>query len=193
MPGELESAMTESFGSVDEFKVAILRRGCGQFGSGWCWLVKDSDGVAQGHQDRERREPALLRSDRAAGLRRVGAFLLHRLPQQAPGLPDELPRQAGELGKRRLAVAIGAVVLREGWAGGRASPWRWRSIAVLVLTLGLGAPPWISLTLATTFGVYGLLKRWVAAGPVVSVTSEVSAVPAARLGLPRSGWPRTGG
>jgi Predicted permeases len=45
--------------------------------------------------------------------------------------------------------------------------------AVLILTLGLGAPPWISLTLATTFGVYGLLKRWVAAGPVVSVTSEV--------------------
>jgi len=45
--------------------------------------------------------------------------------------------------------------------------------AVLILTVGLGAPPWISLTLATTFGVYGLLKRWVTAGPVVSVTSEV--------------------
>jgi chloramphenicol-sensitive protein RarD len=45
--------------------------------------------------------------------------------------------------------------------------------AVLILTAGLGAAPWISLVLATTFGIYGLLKRWVAAGPVVSVTAEV--------------------
>ena len=57
---------------------------------------------AEGHQDRERRQPALLRPDRAARLRRVGAFLLHRLPQQAAGLSHELPRQAGELGERRL-------------------------------------------------------------------------------------------
>jgi chloramphenicol-sensitive protein RarD len=72
-----------------------------------------------------------------------------------------------------VAVAIGALVLRE-----RLDRWQrvavaLAAIAVLVLTVGLGAPPWISLTLATTFGVYGLLKRWVEAGPVVSVTSEV--------------------
>ena len=44
MPSELESALKESFGSIaaftDEFKAA----GAGQFGSGWCWLVKDGDG-----------------------------------------------------------------------------------------------------------------------------------------------------
>jgi chloramphenicol-sensitive protein RarD len=72
-----------------------------------------------------------------------------------------------------VAVAIGALVLRE-----RLDRWQrvavaLAAIAVLVLTVGLGAPPWISLTLAATFGVYGLLKRWVEAGPVVSVTSEV--------------------
>jgi chloramphenicol-sensitive protein RarD len=81
-----------------------------------------------------------------------------------------------------VAVAIGAVVLREGLR-------RWQGVAValaaaavLILTVGVGAPPWISLTLATTFGVYGLLKRWVAAGPVVSVTAEVLLVLPIALG-----------
>ncbi|MFQ6548736.1 superoxide dismutase [Aestuariibius sp. 2305UL40-4] len=44
MPGELESALTESFGSVDTFKDEFKSAGGGQFGSGWCWLVKDADG-----------------------------------------------------------------------------------------------------------------------------------------------------
>jgi Fe-Mn family superoxide dismutase len=44
MPGELEKAITESFGSVDEFKSQFAAAGAGQFGSGWCWLVKNADG-----------------------------------------------------------------------------------------------------------------------------------------------------
>jgi len=72
-----------------------------------------------------------------------------------------------------VAVAIGAVVLREKLGMLQAVAVALAAVAVLILTFGLGAPPWISLTLATTFGVYGLLKRWVSAGPVVSVTSEV--------------------
>ena len=72
-----------------------------------------------------------------------------------------------------VAVAIGAVVLRE-----QLGHWQWAavglaSLAVVVLTLGLGVAPYISLALAVTFGIYGLLKRWVAAGPVVSVAAEV--------------------
>lgn len=46
-------------------------------------------------------------------------------------------------------------------------------VAVLVLTIGLGSVPWISLILAFTFGLYGLFKKWTEAGPVVSVTVEV--------------------
>ena len=41
MPGELEKAITEAFGSVDEFKKQFVAAGVGQFGSGWCWLVSD--------------------------------------------------------------------------------------------------------------------------------------------------------
>ena len=44
MPGELEKALVESFGSFDEFKSQFAAAGAGQFGSGWAWLVKDADG-----------------------------------------------------------------------------------------------------------------------------------------------------
>ncbi len=44
MPGELEKAITDSFGSVDKFKDEFKTKGGGQFGSGWVWLVKDTDG-----------------------------------------------------------------------------------------------------------------------------------------------------
>jgi len=44
MPSELSSAINENFGSVDKFKEDFCAAGAGQFGSGWCWLVKDKDG-----------------------------------------------------------------------------------------------------------------------------------------------------
>jgi len=45
MPGELEKALIESFGSVQKFKEDFAAAGAGQFGSGWCWLVKDATGA----------------------------------------------------------------------------------------------------------------------------------------------------
>lgn len=44
--------------------------------------------------------------------------------------------------------------------------------AVTVLTIWLGQPPWISLLLAGTFGFYGMIKKGLAAGPVISVGAE---------------------
>lgn len=44
IPGNLESRLKESFGSVDEFKSKFAAAGAGQFGSGWAWLVKNTDG-----------------------------------------------------------------------------------------------------------------------------------------------------
>jgi len=44
MPGALEAALVEAFGSVDEFKTQFSAAGAGQFGSGWAWLVKNADG-----------------------------------------------------------------------------------------------------------------------------------------------------
>jgi len=44
MPSELSSAINENFGSIDKFKEDFCAAGAGQFGAGWCWLVKDTDG-----------------------------------------------------------------------------------------------------------------------------------------------------
>ena len=44
MPSELEKAIVDSFGSVDAFRDEFCAAGAGQFGSGWCWLVKEADG-----------------------------------------------------------------------------------------------------------------------------------------------------
>ncbi len=46
-------------------------------------------------------------------------------------------------------------------------------LAVALLTWGLGAAPWIAMVLATSFGLYGLVKKRLTVGPVVSVTAEV--------------------
>jgi superoxide dismutase, Fe-Mn family len=45
MPGALEKALTESFGSVAKFKEDFAAAGAGQFGSGWAWLVRDASGA----------------------------------------------------------------------------------------------------------------------------------------------------
>jgi chloramphenicol-sensitive protein RarD len=72
-----------------------------------------------------------------------------------------------------VAVALGYLVLGE-----RLRRVQWLAVllaalAVVVLTLGLGVAPWISLILAITMGFYGLLKKSLPAGPVVSVAGEV--------------------
>lgn len=72
-----------------------------------------------------------------------------------------------------VAVIFGFVLLGE-----RLTRLQWGAVAlavvaVLVLTAGLGVAPWISLFLAVSFGLYGLLKKGSGAGPVVSVTGEV--------------------
>jgi chloramphenicol-sensitive protein RarD len=58
-----------------------------------------------------------------------------------------------------LTVILGVVVLRE-----RLRPLQWVAvsisfIAVLVLTFGGSGVPWVSLALAITFGLYGLIKK----------------------------------
>lgn len=39
--GELESAITSSFGDLDQFLTRFRDVASGQFGSGWAWLVRD--------------------------------------------------------------------------------------------------------------------------------------------------------
>ncbi len=45
-------------------------------------------------------------------------------------------------------------------------------VAVVVLTIDYGRPPWVALVLAFSFGTYGLLKKQAGVGAVESITLE---------------------
>ncbi|MGF1661443.1 MAG: EamA family transporter RarD, partial [Kineosporiaceae bacterium] len=81
-----------------------------------------------------------------------------------------------------VSVVLGVLVLKE-----RLRRWQWAAVAVaglavVVLTVDAGRPPWIALTLAGSFGVYGLLKnrvgRSVGALPGMTVETAALLVPA---------------
>lgn len=95
-----------------------------------------------------------------------------------------------------VSVLFGALVFSE-----RLAPVQWLAVAlaalgVVLISAGLGGAPWISLVLAVTFGTYGLLKKLVATGPLLSVTAEIALVlPLALLWLgllSDTGWPGAG-
>lgn len=71
------------------------------------------------------------------------------------------------------SVLFGAIFFRERLARAQGLAVALVVLAVVVLTAGLGVAPWISLVLAVSFGLYGVIKKGLAAGPVVSVTAEV--------------------
>lgn len=71
-----------------------------------------------------------------------------------------------------VTVLLGVVVLRE-----RLRPLQWvalatSAVAVLVIAIGYGAFPWIALTLAFSFGLYGLVKKRV--GPSADAVSGLT-------------------
>jgi chloramphenicol-sensitive protein RarD len=71
-----------------------------------------------------------------------------------------------------VTVALGVVVFRE-----RIGRWQLVALgiavaAVVVLTAGVGAPPYIAVALAVSFALYGLVKKVVVADPRVSVAVE---------------------
>ncbi|MEC3996337.1 EamA family transporter RarD [Actinacidiphila sp. DG2A-62] len=73
-----------------------------------------------------------------------------------------------------VTIALGVVVLHE-----RLRPAQWAAVgigvlAVAVLTVGYGRLPWIALTLAFSFGLYGLVKKKIALGGLESLGAEAS-------------------
>ncbi len=71
-----------------------------------------------------------------------------------------------------VTVLLGVTVLRE-----RLRPVQWIAIglavaAVIVIVVGYGSFPWIALTLAVSFGVYGLVKKQI--GPSVDAVSGLT-------------------
>ncbi|MEU5597062.1 EamA family transporter RarD [Streptomyces sp. NPDC020298] len=73
-----------------------------------------------------------------------------------------------------VTIAMGVLLLKE-----RLRPAQWLAVgvgfaAVVVLTVGYGRPPWISLCLAFSFATYGLVKKKVNLGGVESLAAETA-------------------
>ncbi len=71
-----------------------------------------------------------------------------------------------------VSVLLGVLVFRE-----RLRPLQWlavvfAAVAVVVLTVNHGRPPWIALTLAGSFATYGLVKKLAGIGAVESLAFE---------------------
>ncbi|MFE1440966.1 EamA family transporter RarD [Streptomyces sp. NPDC058739] len=73
-----------------------------------------------------------------------------------------------------VTIAMGVLLLKE-----RLRPAQWAAVgtgflAVVVLTVGYGRPPWISLVLAFSFATYGLVKKKVNLGGLESLAAETA-------------------
>ena len=71
-----------------------------------------------------------------------------------------------------VSVALGVLVLKEQLRKLQISAVGVAAVAVLWLTLMTGEGPWISLLLAGSFGIYGLLKKQVQVSSAGSVAAE---------------------
>lgn len=71
-------------------------------------------------------------------------------------------------------VALGVILLRE-----RLRPWQWlpiilAAIGVIYLTFAYGSLPWIALTLAISFGLYGFIKKTAPLNSLYGLTVETT-------------------
>jgi chloramphenicol-sensitive protein RarD len=71
-----------------------------------------------------------------------------------------------------VTVLLGVVVLKERLRRAQWLALAVAGVAVVVLSVQVGHPPWISLILAFSFGTYGLVKKQVSVGPVEGLTYE---------------------
>ncbi|MBQ1106434.1 EamA family transporter RarD [Streptomyces sp. 404i] len=82
-----------------------------------------------------------------------------------------------------VTIAMGVLLLGE-----RLRPAQWAAVttglvAVLVLAIGYGKPPWVSLVLAFSFATYGLAKKKVNMGGLESLAAETAVLFVPALGF----------
>ena len=125
-----------------------------------------------------RRHNAVLRAlrDRALLLRVLVCALLIGLNWgtyiHAIGTRQAMQASFGYFLTPLVNVALGVLVLRERLHGLQVAAVALATVAVLVQLVGQDSLPWISLTLATSFGLYGLLHKKVALDSLSSLFLE---------------------
>lgn len=123
----------------------------------WKWLA------------RARREPRLLATAALAALLVAvnwGTFIWASTNQHV------VETSLGYFINPLLSVVLAVVVLKE-----RLRTPQWAAVgvgivAVVVLTVDYGRPPWIALTLASSFGLYGLVKKKLGAPAIEGLAVE---------------------
>ncbi|WP_246100768.1 EamA family transporter RarD [Palleronia caenipelagi] len=109
--------------------------------------------------------------------------------------------QAGEVVQSSLgyyifplvSVAMGAAIFQERLNFRRKFAVALATAGVVILIVGLGEMPTIALVLALTFGTYGVVKRLLGTGPLVSVAAEVLILAPLALGWLVFATPGLGG
>jgi chloramphenicol-sensitive protein RarD len=81
-----------------------------------------------------------------------------------------------------VSVAFGVVIFREKLSHGQIAALAIASLAIVALTIDYGRLPWIALTLAVTFGTYGLVKKIADVGAAESLAFETLVLLAPALG-----------
>lgn len=119
----------------------------------------------------------LLRNRRRLGLLGLAAFFLAinwAVFIYAVSIGNVVESSLGYFINPLLLVLMGVLLLGE-----RMSPLQWTAlgfgtVAVAVITIDYGRPPWIALSLATSFALYGYMKKLIGAhlGALESMTIE---------------------
>ncbi|MEA2699223.1 MAG: chloramphenicol-sensitive protein RarD [Myxococcales bacterium] len=123
--------------------------------------------------------PALLRNPRKVGLLTLAAALVSvnwGVYIYAVNSAQVVESALGYFINPLVSVLLGVFVFRE-----RLRPWQWvatafAAVAVVVLTVNHGRPPWIALVLAGSFATYGLVKKTAQVGALESLTIETVAL-----------------
>lgn len=92
-----------------------------------------------------------------------------------------------------FSVLLGVLFLRERLRPAQWIPVTLATAGVIYLTVTYGRPPWIALSLAFTFGLYGLVKKLAPLGSLYGLTLETGIVfPIALIYLSFTGFTGTG-
>jgi chloramphenicol-sensitive protein RarD len=82
-----------------------------------------------------------------------------------------------------VTVLLGVFVLGERLRAGQWASLGLAAVAVAALTIDYGRPPWLALSLACSFAVYGLIKKTAGVGAVEGLTVETLLLAPVALGF----------
>lgn len=144
------------------------------------WVVLGARGRARAAWGAVR-EPALLGRVALAGLMVTANWLIYVWAVSADHVVDAA---IGYFINPLVTVALGVVLLRERLRREQRIALGLGAVSVVVLTAAYGRFPWIALSLAATFALYGYLKKTAGLGAIEALAIETTCMaPVGAVGL----------